>query len=567
MIIAKEKQELAIKRASGLNYQGKRLDTAKNEVAETISLELYDTKSKSAFIREFLDNPENWPQKPVKEKAARQKAIRDDLPLTAGQLNESVIDWQVLAGDRFIITSAQNNTDVHSNFLESLKQYAEHLDAKLLISKYTYNKKGFQNGEGEDGIHYAPQLTEYFQTENCFLNNDGFAFLAAINTLPTAIYPLSGFAEIFGNYSGAIGHAQITAESIPAMKTQAVRRMYTTGTVTMRNYIQQKSGQKAEPLHCYGALIVEFSADGTYFVRQLQTMDSSGMFYDLDLQVTPQGVYQADNHVAALQYGDIHAEKLDLDVAAASWGQVDKLDVSQLASGNLLDFLKPKYQLIHDVHDFTSRNHHNRASGHFLAKQYFSESKGSVLNDLKETGAVLVAMERDYSQVIVVESNHDLALGRWLDDSKYQAGQDPVNASTFHELNAAMYRAIESGDDTFNLLSYALNTYAGLETAATFLFTDQSFPVAGIEMGMHGHNGINGSRGNPKSFKKLGVKSNTGHTHSTSIYGGVYTAGVSGSLDMGYNQGAGSWSHTHIITYENGQRTLIDIKDMAYRAI
>ena len=54
---------------------------------------------------------------------------------------------------------------------------------------------------------------------------------------------------------------------------------------------------------------------------------------------------------------------------------------------------------------------------------------------------------------------------------------------------------------------------------------------------------------------------NTGHTHTPSIYGGVYTAGVAGSLDMGYNVGASSWTQTHLITYANGQRTLIDFKN------
>ena len=89
--------------------------------------------------------------------------------------------------------------------------------------------------------------------------------------------------------------------------------------------------------------------------------------------------------------------------------------------------------------------------------------------------------------------------------------------------------------------------------------------IAGIECGSHGHNGINGARGNPKGFRKLG-KMNTGHTHTPSIYGGVYTAGVAGSLDMGYNIGASSWSQTHLITYENGQRTLIDFKDGVFFA-
>lgn len=558
MIIAKEKQVEILRLATGLNYKGKRLDSAKFAVCEDISSKIYDTASKSAEIHAFLEDAANWPQKPAKVKAERNKQVNEDLPLTAGSLNEAVIDWRVLAGKKFIITSAQNNTDVHLPFLSALKTYAKHLGAQLLISKYTYNKNGFQNGEGEQGLYYAPQLKEFFIEDNVFLNNDSFAFLAQLNTLPTAIYPLTGLAEVFGNYSGAIGHAQITAESIPAMKGQVVRRMYSTGTVTLRNYIQQRSGQKAEALHCYGALIVEFDNDGTFYVRQLQSMDNSGEFYDIDCLVTPSNVVPTTGHVAALQYGDIHAEKLDADCAHASYGTT---------GGSLLDFLRPKYQLVHDVHDFTSRNHHNRASGHFLAKMFFSDNKGSVKQDLVDTGKVLMDMERDFSQVVIVESNHDLALGRWLDDSKYQPSQDPINARLFYDLNAAVHAAIENKDDTFNLLSYALNNYMDMPTNATFLVTDQSFPIAGIEMGMHGHNGINGSRGQPKQYKKLGIRANTGHTHTASIYGGIYTAGVTGSLDMGYNIGASSWTQTHIITYENGQRTLIDFKNGAFFAI
>ncbi len=94
----------------------------------------------------------------------------------------------------------------------------------------------------------------------------------------------------------------------------------------------------------------------------------------------------------------------------------------------------------------------------------------------------------------------------------------------------------------------ALRKVAGCEFNAIFLTTDQSFKIAGIECGVHGHNGINGSRGNPKQFKKLG-KLNTGHTHTASIYGGVYTAGVT-VVYMGYNVGASSWTQTHIITMQ-----------------
>lgn len=550
MNISAKNQKIIVKMAADVNFYGKRLRDKKLEICDAISKAVFDTAQHSSAICDWLEA-----NRPVKPKAERQKVEKvDTRPLSGGALNSAVETWKVKEGKRFIITSAQNNTDVHGNFLKSLIKAAEYMGAELLVSKFLYNKNGFQNGEGEKGIRFDPLLEKYFLEENVFLHSreSGFAFMAEINILPTATFPLSGFAETavaFDLAGLAIGHAKISAESVAALKGETVRRMYSTGTVTQKNYIQQKAGQKAEALHNYGALLVEFDDEGTFFVRQLESMDSSGAFYDLNIECTPDGCREISGHVLGLQYGDIHAEKIDDNCALASWGD----------NNSLLDILKPKYQLIHDVHDFTSRNHHNRNSGVFLASQY-AQGRDKVLQDIKDTGEILQAMERPFSQTIVIESNHDLALARWLDDPKCNVKQDPANAALYYRLNAALYAAIEAGDETFNVLSYAIQEVAGCDVAAIFLETDQSLKLAGIECGMHGHNGINGARGNPKGFMKLG-KANTGHTHTASIYGGVYTAGVAGSLDMGYNIGASSWTQTHIITYANGQRTLIDFKN------
>lgn len=540
-----------IEMANGLNYFGKRLDSAKNFVAEEVSKAIFDTPAKSAEVKAVIEA--NKPVKAAKEKAVRI-AKEDTRPVAAGELNSAVDSWEVLEGKRFILTSIQNNTFPHKNFLASLEKAAEYLGAQLLVSKYLYNKNGFQNGEGGKEIKFDSAFDKYVLEKNVFLHSrdSKFAFMAEINILPTATFPLSGFGETATAYDLdglAIGHAKITAESVAALKGETVRRLYSTGTATLKNYIQQKAGQKAEALHNYGALLVEFDDDGVFYVRQLEAMDASGEFYDLNHHFTPSGVNEVSGHVIGLQYGDIHAEKIDEACAVASW----------VSTTSLLDILKPKYQLIHDVHDFTSRNHHNRNSGVFLAKQYFA-GRDKVMDDLIDTGRILEQMERDYSQTVIVESNHDLALSRWLDDPKCDIKSDPANGALYHKLNAAIYEAIQDGDDTFNVLDYALRQVAGCDFGAMFLTTDQSFKLAGIECGCHGHNGINGSRGNPKQFMKLG-RLNTGHTHTPSIYGGVYTAGVSGSLDMGYNIGASSWSQTHIITYANGQRTLIDFKN------
>ena len=71
--------------------------------------------------------------------------------------------------------------------------------------------------------------------------------------------------------------------------------------------------------------------------------------------------------------------------------------------------------------------------------------------------------------------------------------------------------------------------------------------INGIEYGQHGDRGINGARGGYTAFEKLGSPYVIGHSHSGYKNGKrVAVVGVTGSLDMGYNKGASSWSHNHI---------------------
>ena len=90
-----------------------------------------------------------------------------------------------------------------------------------------------------------------------------------------------------------------------------------------------------------------------------------------------------------------------------------------------------------------------------------------------------------------------------------------------------------------------------------FIGEDESVLINGIEYGMHGHLGPNGAKGSPKNFRQIGRRVNHGHTHTAGIIDGVWTSGVLGKLDMGYNRGPSSWSQTNILTYPNAKRTLI----------
>ena len=103
-----------------------------------------------------------------------------------------------------------------------------------------------------------------------------------------------------------------------------------------------------------------------------------------------------------------------------------------------------------------------------------------------------------------------------------------------------------------------------------FLREDESMILtpAKIECGMHGHLGPDGGRGSVFNLSKMARKANIGHCHKAGIYDGLYAAGVSceHKTDAWYLKGPSSWSHSHIVTYPNGKRTIVTVWKGKYRA-
>lgn len=448
---------------------------------------------------------------------------------------------------RYILTSAQNGTKVHEGFFRNLEAYAEHLGAEILISGYTYNKSLFED--------HSKAQNKYAECVEQYLTNDRYelgpnvVFCGEMNILPTAVNPLSGFETYTREKWGIFPHAKVQQQSIATMKNSPAKMILTTGTVTLPNYVQKKDGLKSAFHHVFGAVIVEVCSDGAFFVRHLLGDKKDGSFFDLTTEVFEGQVFTGIN-VLAITWGDIHLEKIDVECADASFGYDGQLS-------NLLDTLQPSYQFIHDLIDFKNRNHHNIKDSHFLFEQYV-KGEEKISNTIKDAAKFLDLIYRPMTSTIVIESNHDLALSKWLKTADYRL--DQANAIFFLTAQLAVYQAIEDGIDDFSIFEFLLNEW--VEKEATFLREDESFIIApeyggGIECGMHGHLGSNGAKGHARQFSKMGPKANVAHTHTAGIFDGIYTAGVTGSLDMGYNKGLSSWSHTHIVTYENGKRTLL----------
>lgn len=479
------------------------------------------------------------------QRAARQiqKAQADAAkPLVSGVDSATAhVTEHPQKGGKFVVTAAQNNTEVDPSFMAALLRYCQENGAQLLVAKITYNKNGFQQSQDtQDGIFYAPEVLPFLVEGQIDLG--GIHFCAQANVLPTAKNPLSGFEAITPvGVDVLIPASKISMKCLAALKNGRGKILHSTGTVTKRNYIVRKAGAVAASEHNIGALIVDTSGKRPV-VRQLELMPGSTGFYDEGVFYTAEGSAYGANP-EAIQFGDIHAEKMD------------PANMRQLI--RIIDNYGPENVILHDVMDFSSRNHHNIKDCAFMFAQHVKQ--GTVKGDICSVTEVLDTLASvTKAKLHIIESNHDLAINTWLKNTDFKL--DPVNALVYLECMAALYKHIqETGNSDFNMLEFAYHKIGGGEYQDQIIFhaTDESVVIAGIEMGCHGHTGTNGSKGSPAQFRALGVPMNTGHTHTPSILGGCYTAGVAGSLEMGYNIGASSWQLAHIVTWPNGQRQII----------
>jgi hypothetical protein len=221
--------------------------------------------------------------------------------------------------------------------------YANRSHRQQNLDKSVSRQAGRAGERGKAELWFDPAVVPYHQ-QRPRRDRQGPVWCGELNILPTAARPLSGLEVYTGRASMIVPHTHLAMQSIATIGG-AAKLNYTTGTVTQRNYIQRKEGFKAEFHHCYGGLLVEVDDEGHWWVRQLNA-DSDGTIYDLDVKVSG-GKVTTGNRVEAITFGDVHVANIDDDVAKATWGK-----------GGMVDKLRPKYQILHDVLDFYSRSHH-----------------------------------------------------------------------------------------------------------------------------------------------------------------------------------------------------------------
>lgn len=481
---------------------------------------------------------------------------------------------------RYILTSAQNNTHPHKEGLRNLLALGEWFAKsrrgntfEFIVGSFSYSidaygAKAVKRGsyKPKQSLWYDPELIPFFKDESIQLA-PGLVWCGEMNILPTASRPLNGLEDYNGRASNIVPHVKHAMESVASLPDEATKFNYTTGTITLRNYIQKRVGIVAERKHSYGALLVEVDSDGNWFCRQL-TIGDDGAVYDIG-PAGYRGVRAAGGRVEAIRvgtdrtfveaimWGDIHAAEMDLAVRRLGWDD----------DASVMNTLRPRKQFMHDVFSMRSRGHHEMKDFHRTYAK-FVDNEDSVEGEMRVTADFIGAATRDYCETIVVRSNHDRHLDRWLNEAKPE--RDPLNARYFMDLQARVLRAMDDGDRGFNVLEYALRA-AGVPKTIRFLGEDESYVICkhasngGIECGLHGDLGPNGSRGSTNALRKLARPLNKDHDHTAAWNDNVVSGGAC-SLSFPYMKGPNSHSVSHIINFENASRQILTFWNGKFRA-
>lgn len=451
---------------------------------------------------------------------------------------------------RYIITAAQNGTPVHGAFWKSLQTAAEFLNAEILVIPLRYKNPTSQwSGSQRNVEWWAPEVTPFLWNQRHKLNKH-LTLLADLKIQPTAETPLTGADAISHAASGIIGHTKVQLKCIPTPSATMAKILTTTGACTVENYTDSRAGRIGAFHHSLSAVIAEVEG-GKFFLRHIHFDSKSGGCIDLDTWFGPGGIKNAPRPLA-LVMGDTHVDSLDPKVVQVTFGP-----------SGIIDTLRPKHLIWHDLLDSYSCNPHHKGNPfNVIAKR--SKNADDVRAEVNRAIHFIRENTPEDTTSVIVGSNHNDFLRRWIINGDWK--NDPVNAEFYLETALAMVRdtkLTEKGTDYPDPFVYWARR-ANLPNTI-LLNDDESFELGGVELGMHGNLGPNGTRGSRNNLKRIGIRSIIGHSHTPGIDEGCYQAGTSTRLRLEYNKGPSSWLNAHVLLHADGKRQLLVIVDGKYR--
>lgn len=472
--------------------------------------------------------------------------LRSKLPLELIVASKRDIDRDT---KMLLVSSAQNKTGVFTEALNNMIAYAEHWTAKgiktqILIAPTKYRnptslaESMFSTNEAVENW-WRDEVKEYLyygkiQFGDTIISSDS-------RVVPTAKNPLNGFEPMAKDHHLILPHSKIHWMTLPRFKKKPLRTMCTTGFITHKNYSESKAGDLGSIHHSYGFVVLEKKKDGTCHIPRNVKITSGGSFTDLVYEVK-KGKVDTITSTKGLVWGDIHSAVVDHKV------------INKTIS--LCKHLNPESQVLHDVYDGSTVNPHEQKDM-FIQRQKIMQGNHLIDKEIEETFSLIEHIKDSVgAKTYISISNHDVFLDRFINDENWK--RDLHNSPTY--LKYAYIQQTEDLTKYGGLFGYLV--YERFKKDVTYINYGESLEIEGIETGSHGDFGVNGARGNFKSFARLNTKMIHGHSHSPVIFNGVTVVGVSCLLNQYYTRrGLSSWAHAHSVIHDNGKRQLLCFGD------
>lgn len=445
-----------------------------------------------------------------------------------------------------LVTTAQNKTAINRDMLASMKQYQKFVEEKLgkkaeiviVPARYRNPTSNVEAEKTKANDWWEDEVEPYlFYGKVDF----GDTLISADSRIaPTAKDPLLGYEILADGRHVVLGHSKIHFKTLPRLKTAPLRTMSTTGYATVKNYSKSKAGEVAFENHCYGFVVLELKEDGTCYIPRNVRVTKEGTFIDIIHSVTPKGVKRIKKSLGVI-LGDAHTRMLDRKFVEITKGVLRKLN--------------PDKGVVHDVLDGSSFNPHE-IHDMFIQRRKIIEGKHLVEEELEETMEFLEEIRAEFKEIVVVESNHDIFLDRYINSDNWK--KDLHNSPAY--LRYAYIQQTVDLREHGNILGYLINERFG--DKVSYLAMGSTYKVGEHECALHGDYGTNGAKGNVKGFSRLNIKIVTAHTHSPAIFNNTTCVGVSAYLSQYYNRkGFSSWAMAHNVVHDNLKDQLLTFGD------
>ena len=497
----------------------------------------------------------------------RELAFKTNEDLQELALNESYftdeyfekLEQALRTHKKFIISTAVVGKAVKIEFYRTMQNWAKQNDAAILILPSLDIKSSSKifalnfdpilkddntwiilNKDQEDDNTISTDETP----DGYYLNKH--LWLSCVKTQAKAVNPISGWDELVTSKDASIivASPKQYLKNVAALKHKTPKAVMSTGACTVNNYkndlgLSQKCSARAKEAHQFGAVIVEIEDENIFHFRQVQMKGDS--FTDLYAKYTPSGNVSLAKH-STLVLGDSHA------------GATDRVLLKDILN-KLVSYAGIDEIVLHDLCDSRPVSPHDFGKVMTRAQQY-KNGKYELKKLFTEIVEYLNLITSVGVHVTVVASNHDEHLVRALEHLPQWLAEAP-NSEVL--IKMASYYMSNSFD---YLLKYCVENIPDIKLNSpekiSWLKVDESHSRYDCELGQHGNNGTNGSKGTLRQFHCSVGNAVIGHSHSSGIMGDTFQVGTTSELDQGYNKGLSSWTRTCCLVHEDGTKQLVN---------